>query len=431
MDVGDNMNIRKMVILLICLIIIYVGFQLGFQSVNHGHEVDYVLKTDDLKININEKYIQKYKNEKSNYYFEIDTGRNLFNYQTYYNFKRRNYVIKEIMHYEDDEYECIYPIFKVKDQISDAICISNGIQYNAREIDASGVTNFVNSISEEYYYKSSFEQDFGTSKEFKGVTVYKNNFIKGHYLFLENYKGIYLINEDNILENIELFKRDIYSRKINTLVSNYYLTADYDETHSFNVFKVIDIKSGKEKEIISDNSIELDSYIMGSVDMDAYLFDINTKEQYRINVKNKTIKKIGTTSKGIQVYNNSEFQDASAYDASKNNIYFNQYTVDVDFNGTKYARVDKVGNELSGYYYLYEKVKNKYRVYRVNVQNNDIKTYLFDTTDIINIYYKDNYIYYKNNDNVNYYSDITGIRTIFKNTEFEFNSDLKFGVYFE
>ena len=95
----------------------------------------------------------------------------------------------------------------------------------------------------------------------------------------------------------------------------------------------------------------------------------------------------------------------------------------------EYDKVEKIGNKLSGYYYLYLKNDDIYDVYRVSVQNKKILTYLFSTDDLNNVYYYKDYVYYKDNLNIRYYQNELGKKTLLKDTEFEFNKSLKFGLY--
>ena len=70
-----------------------------------------------------------------------------------------------------------------------------------------------------------------------------------------------------------------------------------------------------------------------------------------------------------------------------------------------------------------------YKAYRSNVQNTKQKLYITTLDDIDNIKYSKEYIYYIKDNQINYYSDYTGIRTLMENTEFEFNKSLNYHVY--
>ena len=417
---------KKLFNLLIVLLILYFGIEISFIKLNKGHELEYKIKSDKKTFHIKEIYKRKRKNEIDNYYFEIKVDDIVFNYQTYKNYKGKNYIIKDINYFSNDNYKCIN-LTNRKEAISDVICIKDNIEYfynmikgNDKELD-----DFVSNLKIHKKYTNNLKNKIDADP----VTLYLDNLIDKHYLSLQNYKGLYLINKKNKIKQIDLFKNDIYTNKINTVMDKYYITADYNEDYKFHTIKLVNLKNGKKSNITIDNAISLDSYIEGYIKDDFYLFDRSDKKQYRINIKNKTISISGDKSKGIVLYRNDKFYTGSAYDAFDMNTYFSKYLVDSKLNGEKYTRVDKVGNKLSGYYYLYLKNDNKYDIYRVNVQNKKIKTYLFTTTDINDIYYYKDYIYFKDGLYVKYYQDDLGIKTLLKDNEIEFNNSIKFGLF--
>ena len=132
---------------------------------------------------------------------------------------------------------------------------------------------------------------------------------------------------------------------------------------------------------------------------------------------------------GIRVYDNGNWLKIEANEAVENEILFkdNQETTSDEV----YARIDKIGNVLSGYYYYYQKKGKEYKVYRVNIQNPDFKIYLFSTKQIDDIQYVRDYIYFSEDNEVKYYHDKTGVKTLFKNDEFEFNKSLFYSVFLQ
>ena len=92
-----------------------------------------------------------------------------------------------------------------------------------------------------------------------------------------------------------------------------------------------------------------------------------------------------------------------------------------------YDKVNKIGKK-QGFYYLYKKENNKYLVYRADVQNPKITTYLFTTTNPNSVIYLNDYIYFKNGTTIYYYTQ-KGVRKVIDNSELEFNDDISFGVY--
>lgn len=419
---------EKLFKLLIILLILYFGIEISFIQLNKGHNLEYKIKKEDKVFYIKEIYTQKRKNEINNYYFEIKINEDIYNFQTYENYKKANYIIKDIEYFSNDNYKCIYLKDKEQKQISDVICLNNNnIQYFYSSIEGKDkeVDNFVKKLKGYKKYKDTTKNKIDA----KPIIYYTDNIIDNHYLYVENYKGIYLVNKKDNVKNITLFKNDLYKNEISILNEDTYVTADYNEEYNFHEFKLVDITNGKKSKLVSNDEISLDSYMQGSIDKQVYLFDKSDKKQYRINLKSKTVSLSGNKSKGIEVYKNNKINTSSAYTASKKELLFNKYTVDNKFNDKEYEKVEKVGNKLSGYYYLYEKDGNKYKIYRVNVQNKKILTYLFTTDDIKNIYYYDDYIYYKDGLYIKYYQDDKGTKTLLKNTEFEFNKTINFGLY--
>lgn len=417
---------KKLIRLLFILLVLYFGIELSFVNLNKGHNLEYKIKKGKHTFLIKEIYTQKRRNEINNYYFEIKLNNNTFNYQTYKNYKRANYIIKDIDYFESDKYKCIYIKDKNNEQLSDIICLNNNIQYYYNDIKGKDekIDNYVKKLK-----YNGYKDNLNRKIDADPVTLYIDNIIDNHYISLQNYKGLYLINKKDNIKNISLFKDDIYKNEGSITADKYYLTFDYNQEYKFHEMYLINLKNGKKSKIISNDDISLDSYIQGSVNKEIYLFDKSEKIQYRINLKNKTVTQSGNKEKGINIYKNNKYEIGSAYDSEKEKVTFNIYSYSKTFMDKEYARVDKVGNKLSGYYYLYLKNDNKYDVYRVSVQNKKILTYLFTTDDLNNIYYYKDYVYYKDNLNIKYYQNEIGKKTLLKNTEFEFNKSLKFGLY--
>ena len=88
---------KKLFNLLIILLIIYFGLEISFINLNKGHNIEYKIKKGNNTFNIKEVYTQKRKNEINNYYFEIKINNEIFNFQTFKNYKKANYIIKDII----------------------------------------------------------------------------------------------------------------------------------------------------------------------------------------------------------------------------------------------------------------------------------------------------------------------------------------------
>lgn len=422
---------KRLLKMLIVLSVFYIGIQIGFKYLGYGHNVSYQIETDNQVFYIDEKYTSNRKNENNNYYFNVKINDSTFTFQTYEKFNHSDRIIKKIRYYKDEQYECILPVFENNKIIFDLMCMrDNQITYYHDLIGQnSNLDSFVNTIKDEIYTLKNWEDDRSDPIIEASITVYPNNILDRHFVGINNYRGVYTINNLNLkkIVNVEIFSKDVYERKISSIVDKYYVTADYSQTIEFNSFYVVDLTSNNVKTITSTNKISFNSYVQGTLNNLLYVFDRDNKKQYEINVKSNKVIEIGNENIGIKVYENGKWSTLEMSEAIKQDILFrnnNETTSDAI-----YERIDKVGNVLSGYYYYYQKVGNVYKVYRSNVQNPELKTYLFTVSQINSINYVSDYVYYTENNEVKYYHDKTGVKTLFRNEEFEFNKSLYYNVY--
>lgn len=408
---------KKLVRLLIALFVFYIVFEMLFNMFSKGYISEY--KVDGFKVV--EKRVKRTKGEIDNYYFEIFNDDLSFNIQTFKNLSKQENVIKEIKYFEDNNYKCILPITKQDIVFSDIVCKGNDGYYNYNTIEGkdSELDEFANSLSN---YRTTFISSDKKAKSDSYITVYEN--LEDDFnLGLENYKGIYLVNKKYGFINNELFTKDIYTKDISGFVGNNYVVADYKEEYEFRKFYVVNIKTHRQTTITSDKKISMYSYAQGSVGNSLYILDTSNKVQYEVDINTKTVTIVGNESRGIKYYQNGEWTNVNMYEAINNHLMFNP--IQKEYNGNYYERVDHIGGEKSGYYYVYTKNGNKYDAYRINVQNPDYKVYVFTTDYIDDIVYDNDYVFYKDENYIKYYSDLTGNKTLAKYDEVNFNKSLK------
>ena len=95
-----------------------------------------------------------------------------------------------------------------------------------------------------------------------------------------------------------------------------------------------------------------------------------------------------------------------------------------------YSSLDNIYNEYDRVYensYYYYCIK-KNKLYRINKNNTKVKTYIIDLP-VNEITIQDDYLYYVDNNELYYYSDITGLKILLTNREFEFNKYIKYYIY--
>lgn len=418
---------KKIIGLLVALFLGYFLFQIAYSFFSKGHIVEYIIKKEH-DFTILEKLTQNTKNETNNYYFEITVNGNTFSFQTFEMLNRESNVIKEVKYFKNANYECILPVLKNSKLISDMICKKDNIYYYYDSIKNSDpeLDNYLNGIT--FYSKEGYEESKEVLRDNGNLYVY-DNIISNHFLSVEYYRGIYNINEKAKYKKINLFASDVYKKDISAVNGKYYVVADYDQEYDFNEFRIVNLETYGKTKIAYDKEISLDSYVQGIIGNDIYIFDRNNKKQYEIDLKTKTVIEVGNETTGIKIFKNSEWISGSAYEAATTNITFSKYSTDNILNNVNYTRVDKVGNSLSGYYYIYQKEGNKYKVYRTNVQNSSNIYYLFETSNIDNINYDKEFIYYNDSMFINYFSSMTGIKCVAKYNDLEFNNNLKISLY--
>lgn len=411
---------KRLFAMLMILFILYLGIQVAFNFFSKGHDGEYEINADNTVFSVKE--ISNFKD--NNYYFEITGVTNTFKFQVYNDFSKNKNVIENIKYFKDDRYECVLPIFKGNNIITDMMCINNGITYyyhDIKNIDKS-LDEFVSKINN---YDINKYIDNAESTKIESLQVYKENLIDNHYIGITNYKGIYNISTkfNSVVYNISLFNKDVYNQKLGTFIDRYYIVADYNKEFEFNEINIVDLVNLHTDKIKSDTAITLDGYIQGVVDNKVYLFDKDRKVQYEINVVNKTV--IKNNKDNIRYYNNGTFTTMTTNEALEElKFSYNE----INYQNNEYERIDRVGNE-TGYYYLYKNNGNGYDAYRINIQDNEGLTYLFSTSTINNIFYIDNYVYFINNSAVQVYNDNFGIKNLVKYNELEFNKNIIFNVY--
>ena len=381
---------KKLLLIPIILVIIIIGIK----SINKN-TIKYKIESNDHLYSVLEK------RNKNNYYFEISYNKRIYPI-TIFNLNKGKKLITKIYDYISDEYQCILPVFDDK-VLTDMICYKNDIMYNyqvLKDTDAM-LDKYVESIKE---YKPYGEENSSESRYNNILTFYDNINRK---VSITTYKGL-IIDKDEI----ELFDKDVYNNKISVYMDNYYITADYNSNYEFEKFYVVNLSSKEVFTIKSKEPISFDSYIQGIVDNKIYLFDPENEIQYEIDPKNK---KIAITSNDyIKYYSNNKWSKVSVKQAKKELLFT------YDEQG-KYSEYDKY---YENNYYVYLIKDNS--LYRLNKNKINIKNYILDIP-VTDISIGEDYLYYIDDCSLYYYSDLTGLKLVLTNKEF--NKNIKYYIY--
>lgn len=419
---------KKVFIFIGLLFILYMGLIFWYRFYGEGHNYEYIITTDENEFIINEKFNNIKGN--SNYYFKIEIGDETFYYQTFENFYNNSKIIDNIFYYSDEKYRCILPVYTGERIVSDILCkTTNDYIYNYNYLKgfSADLDQFAKSL-ESVGYKVENWDDNSEKIEDNGVYLYQDNIPKNHYIALTNYKGVLLANsKSKKFNDINLFSSDIYQKKFDLIYENKYIVADYESDFRFHEFYVVDIIDGNKTKIVSSKELSFDCYIQGIVDKKIYFFDKTTKKQYEIDFTTNKIKEVGNEQIGIKIYNGEGWEKASAISASNDNIKFK----DEEKPAVKenHGSLKILGSKQYGYNFYYRKIDEQYLVYRSNIQDNEQLTYLFATSNINNIIFMNDYIYYVDGEFIKQYSDKKGVKNIIQYKELKFNENIYFSVY--
>lgn len=417
---------KKLFIMLLFLFIIYLGLEFLFTYFGKGENFSYEIKNNDLLFGINEQSTFRIDNNDDNYYYKMNVNNQEFLFQINHNFNKRTQVITNVEYFKNNNYECILPIFVGNTILMDILChTKNEMTYYHNLIGKDqDLDRFANGID---LYNLNNWQDKASYENIENINVYIDNLIEDHYIGFTNYRGIYNVskNFNSKVYDIALYKHDERNQKIGAFYNQYYISADYNEEYEFNGFNLVNLTKLNTYTFASDKKISFDSYIQGIVDGELYLYDKDSKQQYKININKQTVSNINSSK--IQHYEDGYWTTITLAEANKET----KFKIDNnDYQNDEYARIDKIGNE-TGYYYLYLKDQEEYKVYRMNIQDKNDLVYLFNTNSTNNIYYVNNYIYFITGRNIKVYNDAFGVKNVIDYNELEFNQNINFAVYME
>ena len=394
---------------LIIFVIVFFSLKFILFLFDDGHTITYNVGNFKIKEELNTE-------QNNNYYFELTHEKFKINFSVNQNYNKKEKIINKIEYKNIDGYKCILPIFKDGKILTDVMCLKNNTITYAHNLDNKNIEEYLTTLKKHGYNLEDYKDKASEIKLSNTQTIYEDNFLENHYIAMETYKGLNLFNGKE--SNVKIFENDVYTKPISYFTGKYYIVADYTENYTFKIFHVINIINGNQIDIRSYDDISFDSYIEGAINDEIYLFDKDAKKQYKIDITNESVD-LFHDKNNLQTYN-GKWEKMNLTEALEGKFFRNYYTNDIK----GYTKVDKVGN----YYYIYEKENDYYNVYRADIQNKKLKTYLFKTTDLNSIIYLEDTIYYING-NTLYYHTNYGERKVIKNTELDFNKDISFGVY--
>jgi hypothetical protein len=419
---------KKLFGMLVLLTLIYFLYQAIFVFFQGGHDMKYSLLDGDKVINVREilKAGNRYSNEDF-YSFKIDVDNISFDVQINHNFGRSSDVITDIKYYKDDK--CIFIKYRDNKTLTDILCLNNNviIPYHNLSSVSEGLKIFANSMGKFGYDEKKWADNLDDGKNIENSNFYNKNLIKNHYIGISIPGGLFHINNiDQIKANKVYTSVNNNQPLLKAFLNNKYVIANYDDKEIYR-FHVLDINSNS-IDLFSGKTISINSYVIGVHDTSVYLYDPDAKKEYELDYAVKRVLEVGNEDTGIVYYQDGKWKRTALNDDLSSLYFINDYST--DYSNPKYDKTIKIGTKY-GYYYYIKNSNSEYKVYRSSTYNKEIVTYLFTTTNIQNLVFIDNYVYYIDNGSLKYYNDETGSKTIVYNPGLLNDKNVSIGIYIQ
>ena len=244
--------------------------------------------------------------------------------------------------------------------------------------------------------------------KYKEITIYKNNINKNEVFLIWNYKGLYVIKNNNYLYH-KILNRDLYDNVMSTTISKYYYLFDNRDVDGIKDVYYYNIDKDKLKKITLEESINKSAYINGNHKNYIYITDIKSKDEYRLNIKNNKLEKVNKDDTNYLIYKNNKEKRVNKREFFNQNNYFSNYEITNTSISSEKIREEK------DYYYYYE--NNGF--YKQLVNGNKELLFIIDSVNdwkIIN-----NNILIINNGIMYRYNEENGLEKILKSNELKYN----------
>ena len=204
----------------------------------------------------------------------------------------------------------------------------------------------------------------------------------------------------DILRNKEynFINEEKYDNPLCYQYGQYLIVPDYNQSRTFNVFYIIDVKKQKQEKWKITPKISFDSYFLGDKDGLIYLFDKENKKEYSISIDKRKITKVSNNNGGY-IYNGK--------------------IVNYSLEDLKYKDLKFMNNNLINY-----KLKDNKLYYNYYGSKKYIE--LFEKLDVDKIVGINDYNVFILSGNTIYYSNASGVYSkVASSFEWNFSSDNK------
>lgn len=392
-------RVKKIVEIIICILVIFCIIKVLKKDHNINYSID--------KYTINEKFYIKEKEHQ--YDIIIENKKNDFSYSLNEKLGKSKKIIKDIKSYKKDNLVCIIPIYK-KDIINNIYCNLKGEAVSNNYLVETDNEDFKVILKKIKKYKINIPNSSDKKVPFKKIEVYKKNIPQGFKYIIWNYKGIYILSNDELLYQ-KILNYDLYDNIMSTIVDKYYVLFENTSVNGIENIYYYDLYKNKLNTLKLKDKLSKDSYINGVINNLIYVTDRKEKKQYTINIKKKRVEEVGNEIKLYQKYHNGKPEILSKSDFFMSDQYFDNEAIKDKILTSKTLR-----RESNYYYYLEED-----KMYRALNNNKKHPILLFELSDIKEWKIINQDILIVREDTLCFYSEENGLMKIAKSNELNYN----------
>lgn len=382
--------------LLIIIVIMLIPFLL--KIIKKDHIITYKKNNYEIneKFNIEEKqhkyqFTIKNKNEKYTFFIEENLNKN-------------KKVIKEIEKYQEGNITCIIPTF-IRKKLYNTYCLEDNKQVSNYYLkDNENYKKILNKVKK---YKINPIKTSDKKIKYKNIDIYQNNIMDNYAYIIWNYKGIYILKNNETLSQ-KFLDYDLYDNIMSIVTSRYFVLFENTSVNGIENVHCYDLKKDKYKLIKLEDKISKDSYINGVYQDKIYITDKRKKVQYTLDVKKEKLEEVGNEELDYIKYRNGKEELLNKSDFFLEEVYFNNYNItDKNIDSTDILEENNI--------IYYKKDNSFYKRY----ENNDILLFNLDNVKEWSIQDKDILLLKANE--VYLYNENNGLNKILEFNELNYN----------
>ena len=353
---GGSMKKYKIYLIFIVILMIIPVF---CKLLKKNHEVVYKIRNYQIE----EKF--QIENKSHTYEFYITKGKEEYSFTMENKNHKKTKIINEIKVYKEEDVKCILPIYNNKKEL-DLYCRKGNIQVSKEILKEDKNYKEILKKVEKYNLRKDSEKE--NIKNYKNMKVYNSN-IEDNALIIWNYKGIYILkNDENKYQ--KFLDYDLYDNIEATTTSKYFVLLENTSVNGIEKIHCYDLVKEKYKVITLEEKLSKNSYINGVENDLVYITDTKKKKQYTLNIKKEELKEVGNEEDNYIKYIDQEKIYLKKSDFFEKKQFFKNEKITEE----KITKSEDLIKENNIYYYkednsFYRQYENRNKVLLFEMEN--------------------------------------------------------------